>query len=77
MEQDFSLIMVKTAHSQIQCSSNNKAIKSHKYIPKEYLLEFPGLVDISYFVDFNNLRKSCEKNENSELISNNRRYYTN
>ena len=27
-------------------------IRDHKLIPKESLLELPGLIDLSYYVDF-------------------------
>ncbi len=30
-------------------------IKDHKYIPQKYLLEIPGLCDLSYYVDFQNM----------------------
>lgn len=35
-------------------------IKNHKFIPKKYLLELPGLIDLSYYVDFSNLSRSAK-----------------
>lgn len=36
------------------------------------MLDVPGLIDLSYFVDFGNLSEAAEKAEGSELISFNR-----
>eukprot|EP00825_Cyclidium_porcatum_P002864 TRINITY_DN11329_c0_g1_i2.p1 TRINITY_DN11329_c0_g1~~TRINITY_DN11329_c0_g1_i2.p1 ORF type:complete len:394 (-),score=52.48 TRINITY_DN11329_c0_g1_i2:8-1189(-) len=42
-------------------SDSVRAIKNHKFIKQEDILEYPGEVDLSAYVSFNHLRQSCEK----------------
>lgn len=39
-------------------------IKKHKFVPKESLLELPGMIDLSYYVDFQNLSRSAKQTPN-------------
>lgn len=46
-----------------------QGIYKHKYVPKDLLLQMPGLIDLSYYVDFYNLEKAA-KSSNSRIQTN-------
>lgn len=41
-------------------SDSVRAIRKHKYLAKEDLLDFPGEADLSVYVNFDQLRNVCE-----------------
>ena len=45
-----------------------QGISNHKYVPKDYLLEFPGQIDLSAYVNFIALAHACGENPNRIFV---------
>ena len=51
-----------------QFTNSLTGIFQNKYVPEDFVLEFPGLIDLSFYVDFASIYHSC-KNMGRKLIS--------
>jgi Uncharacterized conserved protein len=47
--------------------TNQQGIRNHKYVPKDLLLEYPGEIDLSAYVNFAGLGHAAQKASGSKI----------
>ena len=56
---------VRVIVSVVMFINFEKGIRSHKYVPQDFLLEYPGEIDLSAYVNFASIKHVAEKSANS------------